>query len=38
MYTEVWNDQPPLHTFLVAEIVKHRDMANTTDRNDPSYG
>ena len=23
LYTEVWNDQPPLHTFLVTEILKH---------------
>ncbi len=23
MYTEVWNDQPPLHTFLITEILKH---------------
>ena len=22
-YTEVWNDQPPLHTFLVTVILKH---------------
>ncbi len=23
LYTEVWNDQPPLHTFLVVQILKH---------------
>jgi|GEM_PF-1252505 len=23
LYTEVWNDQPPLHTFLVAWVLKH---------------
>ena len=23
LYTEIWNDQPPLHTFLVTQIVKH---------------
>lgn len=23
MYSDVWNDQPPLHTFLVAGILKH---------------
>jgi hypothetical protein len=23
LYTEIWNDQPPLHTFLVTEILKH---------------
>lgn len=23
MYTEVWNDQPPLHTFLIMKIAKH---------------
>jgi hypothetical protein len=23
LYTEVWNDQPPLHTFLVTQVVKH---------------
>ena len=23
LYTEVWNDQPPLHTFLVKQVVKH---------------
>ena len=23
LYTEVWNDQPPLHTFLVTGILKH---------------
>lgn len=23
LYTEVWNDQPPLHTFLVTQILKH---------------
>ena len=23
LYTEVWNDQPPLHTFLVMQVVKH---------------
>src|SRR6267154_2928206 len=23
LYTEVWNDQPPLHTFLVTELVRH---------------
>src|SRR5260370_10102474 len=22
LYTEVWNDQPPLHTFLVTQILK----------------
>jgi hypothetical protein len=23
LYSEVWNDQPPLHTFLVTQIIKH---------------
>lgn len=23
LYSEVWNDQPPLHTFLVTQVVKH---------------
>jgi hypothetical protein len=23
LYSQVWNDQPPLHTFLITEIVKH---------------
>jgi len=23
LYTEIWNDQPPLHTFLITEILKH---------------
>ena len=23
LYTEVWNDQPPLHTFLLTQILKH---------------
>jgi hypothetical protein len=23
LYTEVWNDQPPLHTFLISQILKH---------------
>jgi 4-amino-4-deoxy-L-arabinose transferase-like glycosyltransferase len=23
MYTEVWNDQPPLHTYLVTQVLKH---------------
>jgi len=23
LYTEIWNDQPPLHTFLVVQIIKH---------------
>ena len=23
LYTEVWNDQPPLHTFLVTEILRY---------------
>src|SRR5438128_342008 len=23
LYTEVWNDQPPLHTFLVVQVLKH---------------
>src|SRR6266498_1053570 len=23
LYTEVWNDQPPLHTFLIKQILKH---------------
>jgi hypothetical protein len=23
LYTEVWNDQPPLHTFLVTQVLKH---------------
>lgn len=23
LYSEVWNDQPPLHTFLVTEVLKH---------------
>jgi hypothetical protein len=23
LYTEVWNDQPPLHTFIIANLLKH---------------
>jgi hypothetical protein len=23
LYTEVWNDQPPLHTFLITQTLKH---------------
>jgi 4-amino-4-deoxy-L-arabinose transferase-like glycosyltransferase len=23
LYSEVWNDQPPLHTFLITQILKH---------------
>ena len=23
LYTEAWNDQPPLHTFLVVQVLKH---------------
>ena len=23
LYTEVWNDQPPFHTFLLAQVLKH---------------
>src|SRR5256885_4232755 len=23
LYTEVWNDQPPLHTFLVTQVLRH---------------
>lgn len=23
LYTDVWNDQPPLHTFLTTQILKH---------------
>jgi len=23
LYTEVWNDQPPLHTFFITQILKH---------------
>lgn len=23
LYTEVWNDQPPLHTLLITQILKH---------------
>jgi hypothetical protein len=23
LYTEAWNDQPPLHTFLVTQLLKH---------------
>src|SRR5579859_35950 len=23
LYSEVWNDQPPLHTFLVTQILQH---------------
>ena len=23
LYTEVWNDQPPLHTFLITQILKY---------------
>jgi 4-amino-4-deoxy-L-arabinose transferase-like glycosyltransferase len=23
LYTEIWNDQPPLHTFLITQILKH---------------
>lgn len=27
LYTEVWNDQPPLHTFLVTGILKHASLS-----------
>jgi 4-amino-4-deoxy-L-arabinose transferase-like glycosyltransferase len=23
LYTDIWNDQPPLHTFLLTQILKH---------------
>jgi hypothetical protein len=23
LYTEIWNDQPPWHTFVVTQIIKH---------------
>src|SRR5437660_12932548 len=23
LYSEVWNDQPPLHTFLITQTLKH---------------
>ena len=23
LYTEVWNDQPPLHTFLITALLRH---------------
>src|SRR5437773_628809 len=23
LYTEIWNDQPPLHTFLITKVLKH---------------
>ncbi len=23
LYTEIWNDQPPLHTFLLTEVLRH---------------
>ena len=23
LYTDVWNDQPPLHTFLITQVLKH---------------
>ena len=23
LYTEIWNDQPPLHTFLITQVLKH---------------
>lgn len=23
LYTEVWNDQPPLHTFVLTQVLKH---------------
>src|SRR6266516_1877261 len=23
LYSEVWNDQPPLHTFLITQILRH---------------
>jgi hypothetical protein len=23
LYTEIWNDQPPLHTFLITAILRH---------------
>ena len=29
LYTDVWNDQPPLHTFLVTQAVKHFSIANS---------
>ncbi len=27
LYSQVWNDQPPLHTFLVTEALKHLSMS-----------
>jgi hypothetical protein len=23
LYTDVWNDQPPLHTFIITQVLKH---------------
>src|SRR5438093_1346992 len=23
LYSQVWNDQPPLHTFLITQLLKH---------------
>ena len=23
LYSEIWNDQPPLHTFLIRQILEH---------------
>src|SRR5271157_2180658 len=23
LYSELWNDQPPLHTFLITQVLKH---------------
>jgi hypothetical protein len=23
LYSEVWNDQPPLHTWLVTQVLRH---------------
>src|SRR5207249_9829226 len=23
LYTEIWNDQPPLHTFLITQVLTH---------------
>jgi 4-amino-4-deoxy-L-arabinose transferase-like glycosyltransferase len=27
LYTDIWNDQPPLHTFLLTQILKHVSMS-----------
>src|SRR5438876_6055492 len=38
LYSEVWNDQPPLHTFLVTQVVKLLRNAPLAPSRSPSDG